>query len=105
MWKVTQTFAIADDTMRHKAEQENRERRRGKERTRPVVHTKPNVFDRINKERVEPQISHNNLTPVTWTKVEILTFHRGILRSPLHCKLLFIKKIEVVGVISIKTMI
>lgn len=53
IWKVSCTFATADDVIRRKIEQESRERRGGEERGRVLivpVSTKPYVFNHINKE-------------------------------------------------------
>lgn len=81
---------------------ESRKQMRRRE-TRIVVHTKPQIFDGINKGKVEPRVSPNNLTLFTWSRAEILTLHRDILWLPTHCKLPLLKEIKAGGVISTKT--
>lgn len=103
IWKVVQTFAIADNTMRHKIELENHERR-GEERTKPTAHTKPNVFDKINKGRIEPQVTPNDLTPLTRTRTEILTLYRDLLRLPAPLQAPPIRETKIDDVNSTKIM-
>lgn len=62
MSKMVRTFAIADDVVRHKAEQESQDKKKGEEKTRLDPFTKPNVINKINKERIELKVFSNNLT-------------------------------------------
>lgn len=77
LWKVTQTYTVADDVIRLRLEQE----RKGEDKHRALV-PRPNVFVRINKGRVEPRVLINNLTPLTHNRLEILALHCNLLRSP-----------------------
>lgn len=107
MWKVAHMFAIANDAndaMRHKVKQENHKMRVGEERTKPIMHIKPNVFDKINKAMVEPRASPYNVTPLTRSRTEILGLHGDTMRSHVPLQVPPHKRDWNRGVISIKTM-
>lgn len=75
MWKIAQTYAVADDAIRLTSDQE----KKNEEKHRSTV-LQPNVFERINRGMIEPRV--NNLTPLTHSRAEILGLHRNLLRFP-----------------------
>lgn len=79
IWKIAQTYVVADDAMWLRMEQEKKNGE-NKHKANPA---QLNICEIINKGRVAPCISMNNLTPLMHSKSEILVLHRNLLRLPL----------------------
>lgn len=70
LWKIAQTYAVADDAIRLRSDQERKNEKKHR------ATSKLNVFERVNKERIKPRASVNSLTPLTHSRSEIISLHR-----------------------------
>lgn len=90
MWKVMRDFIAAEDNSKRKVEQDTPVKRVPKDR--PQDRGSQNMFDRINKEKMESKVNPFQLTSLIRSWAEFLNQHKDLLHPPPQLQTLPIKR-------------